>query len=192
MPVDPLLMPFETTFRGERVALRAWREEDVAALQAAVASSRGHLRPWMLFADEHQTVAETRDWILRSLALWLLREGMSYGIWSPDGSGLYGGIGIHHPRWDVPAFEIGYWVRADAEGHGYATEAAGLLTDYLLTRQGAQRVQIRCDARNARSAAVARRLGYMLEGTLRHAERAIDGTLEDTLIFARIPGDATL
>jgi ribosomal-protein-serine acetyltransferase len=188
MPVDPLLIPFETTLAGERVTLHAWREEDAAALQAAVASSRDHRRPWMHLADQHQTVEETRVWIVRSAARWLLREGMNFGIWSPDGERLYGSIGIYPDRWDIPAFEISYWLRAGAEGHGYITEAAGLLTDYLLVQQGAQRVQIRCDARNTRSAAVPRRLGYALEGTLRHAERALDGTLETTLIFARIPG----
>lgn len=190
MPVDPLLVPFETIFRGDHVMLRAWREVDAPALQAAVASTRDHLRPWMHVADQHQTVEETRAWIVRSRARWLLREGMSYDIWSPDGASLYGGFGIYPDRWDVPAFEISYWLRIDAEGHGYVTEAASLLTDYLLTQHGAQRVQIRCDARNTRSAAVPRRLGYTLEGTLRHAERAIDGTLETTLIFARTPGDA--
>jgi ribosomal-protein-serine acetyltransferase len=191
MSVDPLLIPFTTTFRGGRVTLRAWRERDAAALQAAVASSREHLRLWMPFADAHQTVAETRAWLVRSRARWLLREALDLGIWSPDATRLYGGIGVRPHRWDVPAFEIGYWLRTTAEGHGYITEAAGLLTDYLLARQHAQRVQIRCDARNTRSAAVPRRLGYTLEGMLRHAARANDGTLEDTLIFARIPGDET-
>lgn len=190
MLVDPLLIPFETTLAGKRVLLRAWREDDAAALQTAIASSRDHLRPWMPFADEHQTIAETHAWIVRSRAGWLLRESMNYGIWSPDGESLYGGIGVHPHRWDVPAFEIGYWLRADAEGHGYITAAAGLLTEYLLARLGAQRVQIRCDARNTRSAAVPQRLGYALEGTLRRAERANDGTLEDTLIFARTADNA--
>lgn len=190
MPVDPLLTPFEVTFQGERVTLRAWRDDDASVLHAAVASSREHLRPWMHIADEHQTAEETHAWIVRTRARWLLREGMNYGIWSPDGANLYGGIGVYPDRWDVPAFEIGYWLRAGAEGHGYITEAAGMLTEHLLMQVGAQRVQIRCDARNTRSAAVPRRLGYTLEGTLRHAERALDGTLETTLIFARLPGDA--
>lgn len=187
MPVDPLLIPFETTLAGERVMLRAWREDDAVALHTAVASSRDHLRPWMPFADEHQSVAEAAAWIARSRARGLLRESINYGIWSPNGDRLYGGIGIHPHRWDVPAFEIGYWLRADVEGHGYVTAAAGMLTDYLLARIGARRVQIRCDARNTRSAAVPPRLGYALEGALRHTERANDGSLEDTLIFARIP-----
>ena len=190
MPLDPVLIPFEKTLSGERVMLRAWREDAAAALHTAVASSRDHLRPWMPFADEHQNVAESHGWIVRSRALWLLRESMNYGIWSPDGDSLFGGIGVHPHRWDVPAFEIGYWLRASAEGNGYVTVAAAMLTEYLLTQLAAQRVQIRCDARNIRSARVPQRLGYTLEGTLRRAERANDGTLEDTLIFARIPADA--
>ncbi|MFI5274095.1 MAG: GNAT family N-acetyltransferase [Ktedonobacterales bacterium] len=187
MANDPLLLPFEATFRGSNVTLRAWRDDDAPALHEAIAMSRDHLRRWMRFIDEHQTAEETRAYIVRSRAKWLLREDMNLGIWSPDLLRLYGGIGVMARDWAVPAFELGYWLRADAAGHGYVTAAAGLLTGYLLGAHHAQRVQIRCDARNLRSAAVPRRLGYALEGVLRQAERARDGTLEDTMIFARTP-----
>src|SRR5690242_7787303 len=45
------------------------------------------------------------------------------------------------------------------------------------------------EASNERSAAVATRLGFRLEGHLRNIARQVDGTLTDELIYALIPTD---
>ncbi len=68
-------------------------------------------------------------------------------------------------------------------------EAARLVTDFLFEQLNAQRVEIRCDALNTRSAAVAQRLGFVQEARLRSARRAADGSIRDTLIFSLIPTD---
>jgi RimJ/RimL family protein N-acetyltransferase len=76
--------------------------------------------------------------------------------------------------------EIGYWLRADATGSGRATEAvrAALAVARALPRL--RRVEIRCDARNVRSAALPARLGF------RHvrdvAAPAVDGGAPVTLM----------
>jgi len=59
---------------------------------------------------------------------------------------------------------------------------------------GADRVEIWCDARHERSAAVARRLGFLLDGTLPNHVRATDGTLATGLCFglAREHAEAAL
>ena len=54
---------------------------------------------------------------------------------------------------------------------------------------GANRVEIRCDALNARSAAVPRRLGFVHEATLRNDTRDHTGKLRDTFIFGMTPDD---
>jgi RimJ/RimL family protein N-acetyltransferase len=144
--------------------------------------------PWV---TQHQTVEDTRDFILRTQAKWLLREDdLTVGFFEA-GSGRYlGGSGLHIRGWDVPAFEVGYWIRASAEGHGYVAETVKLLTDFAFTSLGAQRVMIRCDARNTRSAAVAERLGFVREAHLRNELRThTDSELRDTLIFSLIPSD---
>jgi RimJ/RimL family protein N-acetyltransferase len=66
------------------------------------------------------------------------------------------------------------------------TEAVNGLTALAFEKLGAERMEIRCDARNTRSAAVAQRAGYTLEAHLRRDSRAPDGTLRDSLIFARL------
>src|SRR5438309_450485 len=148
------LMPIFEELRGQRVIVRPYRQDDAADLQAAVEESREHIRPWLPFADEHHTVDESRDWIIRCAARWMLREEFIVGIWDASDGRFVGGSGLHPRDWQVPSFEIGYWLRASAEGKGYMRETVKLLTDYAFDHLKAQRVMIRCDARNVRSAAV--------------------------------------
>jgi ribosomal-protein-serine acetyltransferase len=104
--------------------------------------------------------------------------------------GLYvGGSGLHRMDWSVPRFEIGYWVRASLEGQGYISEAVHGITRFAFEVLGAERLEIRCDARNERSAAVARRAGYTLEGTLRRDSRDTSGGLRNSLIFSKLRGE---
>ena len=89
--------------------------------------------------------------------------------------------------WKVPKGEIGYWVRSSATGRGFATEATLALTKSGIETLGLARVEIRCDAKNLRSRAVAERAGYLLEGILRNECRDPHGKLRDTCIYAEIP-----
>lgn len=183
------LIPLFDELRGERVLVRPYRESDAQVLQEAVAESREHLRPWMPFYNEHQTVEASRDWIIHTKAQLLLREAISLSMWDVNTNRYLGGVGIHVHNWDFGYFEIGYWLRATAEGHGYVTEAARLLTDFCFRELNANRVEIRCDERNTRSAAIPRRLGFTQEARLRNEELATDGSLRTTLIFSVIPSD---
>jgi ribosomal-protein-serine acetyltransferase len=188
-PTSPILLPVFEELRGERVLVRPYRESDAEALQEAVAESRDHIRPWLPFADEHQTVEESLIFIRRTMASWLLREGLGSGLFDASTDQYVGGCGLHPRDWQVPAFEIGYWVRRSSEGKGYVTEAVKLLTDYAFAELAAQRIMIRCDARNTRSAAIPRRLGFVEEALIRNEAIAADGTLRSTLVFALTPDD---
>ncbi|HUY79379.1 MAG TPA: GNAT family N-acetyltransferase [Ktedonobacterales bacterium] len=187
MPPFKTAIPLFDELRGERVLLRPYRAEDADDLYAAIEASRDHLRPFLPFADE--TEAQSGDWLARVRARWLLREGMAVGVWEIASERYLGGSHLHSHNWEIGFFEIGYWLRADAEGHGYMAETVRLLTDYAFTALGANRVQIRCDARNTRSAAVAERCGFVREALLRNDSRGADGSLRSTLVFALTPDD---
>jgi RimJ/RimL family protein N-acetyltransferase len=111
------------------------------------------------------------------------------GIWRLADGRLLGATGLHRIDWAIPAMEIGYWLRPDAAGAGYATEAVQLLVRLAFGQLQAERVEIRCDALNLRSAAIPRRLGFVHEATLRCARRNADNALADTLVFALTRAD---
>lgn len=183
-----LLSLFEA-LEGEHVLVRPYQEEDATALFEAVEESREHIRPWMEWEAAHTSIDESRDFVAKSRAHWLLRENMNVGVWRREDGRYLGGSGLHVRSWETRYFEIGYWLRASAEGHGYMSEAVRLLTEFAFESLETTRVEIRCDARNVRSAGVAERLGFVREARLRNDAFATDGTLRDTLIFSLIPSD---
>ncbi len=163
------------------------RPGDGPAINQAIRESLNELRPWMPWAQSVPTIEESEAFARRAAAQWLTRENLSMCLFrQPDGL-FVGGSGLHRMDWSVPRFEIGYWVRTSLQGQGYITEAVRGITDFAFSVLKAQRIEIRCDARNTRSAAVAERAGYALEARLHHDTRAPDGSLRDTLIYARFP-----
>ena len=191
------LVPPGTAFRllrdglvGSRVIVRLWADSDGDALFTAIDTAKAHLKPWMDWVDRHQEVADTRDYITRTLLEFTRRETISLGIFDrADNRTVLGATGYHDINWTIPSFEIGYWATQSTEGRGYISEAVALLTDFAFIEFAANRVSIHCDPHNTRSKAVAERLGYQLEGRLRNIARNPHGTLRESLIFAMIPGD---
>lgn len=183
-PAYPTLIPVTEELRGPRVTLRRHRASDADDLFAALEASRERLAPWLRFPDPLQTVEAARDWLIHSEAAWLLRKELEFAIRHSETNDYLGSIVVHHIDWGLRFFMLGYWLREGAEGHGYMSEAVRLVTDYAFTDLAANKVALRCDARNTRSASVAERLGFTLEGRLRAEMRAKDGALADNLQYA--------
>ena len=81
--------------------------------------------------------------------------------------------------------QFGYWIAPDARGNGYATRAAVLMTRWLFDL-GAARVFLTIVAGNEGSIAVARRAGFVYEGTMR-AHGVWQGRRCDVMVFAALP-----
>ena len=186
---NPLLLEVPAELPGARIVLRAFRDDEAPMLWEAVDSSRPHLTAWMPWVNEHSSLEFSRDYVRRMQAKWILREDFPMGIWRLADGRLLGATGLHRIDWAIPAMEIGYWLRPDAAGAGYATEAVQLLVRLAFGQLQAERVEIRCDALNLRSAAIPRRLGFVHEATLRCARRNADNALADTLVFALTRAD---
>lgn len=179
----PILLDFPDAFETERLIIRAPRAGDGRALNEAVCESLEYLKPWMPWAHHAPSLEESEELVRRGAARWLLREDLWLLLFRKS-DGLYvGGSGLHRIDWSVPSFEMGYWVRQSLEGQGYIGEAVAAITGFAFDTLKAERVEIRCDTRNTRSAAVARRAGYTLETTRRHDARDTGGQLRDTYIF---------
>ena len=191
-PMTPLILrdlPDELV--GERILIRPPRPGDGAAIFEAVEESRAEIGPWLPWVEKTQTPDDSEEAARRGAARWLLREDLMVGIWDKHTGHYLGGSGLHRMDWTVPSFEIGYWLRTSAWGQGYVTEAVGVLCRFAFETLGANRVEILCDAKNVRSAAVPKRLGFVQEALLRNECRDGAGSLRDTLVFALTPGDYT-
>jgi len=164
---------FPPRIRTARLALRRWHPDDAAALQPILAANTAHLGPWipahvaapallpqLLERLDRFAIAfdEQREW---RYAIFSIEQGMLLGEAS-----LFPRSAAGRVAWpDADEMEIGYWIRHDATGEGFATEAAQALLDAALSLTAVRRVTIRCDERNVASAAIPRRLGFRLTET---------------------------
>ncbi|MEZ4670831.1 MAG: GNAT family protein [Anaerolineae bacterium] len=183
---NPILFDFPDHFESERLIIRAPRPGDGRVINEAVLESLDHLRPWMPWAQHAPTVDDNEERVRQGAARWLLREDLWLLLFRKSDGLFVGASGLHRIDWSVPSFETGYWVRKTLEGHGYITESTTAIAAFAFTALNAERVEIRCDSRNQRSAAVARRAGFTLEATFRHDTWATDDILRDTLVFSMI------
>ena len=185
-------VPAPGPIRTERLVLRCWQRDDAPLVKDAIDSSLDELRLWMPWARSEPSPLES---IVQRIEKFrrAFEEGRdwTYGILDAAESRVIGGSGLH-PRTQPGRLEIGYWIRSSDTGRGFATEAAGALAGRAFHLHGAEGVEIRCDPRNARSAAVPQRLGFTLEQTLVGDTTAPDGSARDTQVWLlRAPRAAT-
>lgn len=167
----------------ERTVVRCWNPSDAVLLKEAVDSSLDHLRPWMPWAQQEPEEVSAKVQRLRSFrGRFDLGQDFPYGIFEPGERKVVGGTGLH-TRTGPGALEIGYWIRADHINRGLATEIAGALCRVAFEVHQVHRVEIRCDLRNVRSAAVPRKLGFVHEATLREHLASSDGTYHDAMLW---------
>lgn len=166
-----------------RLVVRVWQPEDALPLKDAIDTSLDHLRRWLPWAASEPSSPEALHDRLRRFAA-AFDEGREwlYGVWTRDETQVLGGAGMH-PRIGPGGLEIGYWLRAAAEGHGYATEAIGALTAAAFAAGGIDRLEIRCDPQNVRSAAVPRRLGYDHVETIGAPTQTAGGEPRPTMVW---------
>jgi len=186
---DPLLLDFPDHIETERLLIRAPRPGDGVLINEGLRESHTELHPWMPWARVMQTVDESEIVARRMAAKFILREDLMLLLIRKTDGAFVGASGMHAIDWEVPKFEIGYWVRTSMSGQGYITEAVNGITRFAFETLNARRVEIRCDVQNERSAAVARRAGYTLEGTLRHDDMDNEGLPRSTHIFSKIRDD---
>ena len=109
------------------------------------------------------TRAEAWQHMARMLGHWMLR---GFGIWAVqerESGRLVGRLGFIQPEgW--PGFELGWTLGRPYWGRGFATEGARAALEHAFGEMGRDHVISLIDPENARSIAVAERLGETLEG----------------------------
>jgi RimJ/RimL family protein N-acetyltransferase len=188
MTINPLLIEVPEALQTERLLIAAPRPGIGAVLSVAIAESIGQLSPWMPWAQQAPSIEESEAVVRRQIADFVLRKDLCYQIYdrAADGRRLLGGTGLHRMDWEVRRFEIGYWIRASAQGQGYVTEAVRALSAMAFEQLRARRVEIRMDDVNLRSRAVAERCGFELEGILRRDSLTPAGAPRNTCVYAKI------
>lgn len=184
--MKPILMDFPHQFETERLLIRMPQYGDGKKIYEALIYSHESLKQWLPFAQKQQTEDEVEEEVREAHIRFLKRTNLRMYLFDKATDEFIGSSGYHNINWEVPRFEIGYWIDSRYEGKGYMTEAVDGLTAFAFDHLKAKRVEIRCDALNIKSMAIPKRLGYELEGILKHESLSMDKNhTTDTMIFAK-------
>lgn len=173
-------------FESERLLIRAPRVGDGKQLNEAIVESFDEFVRWLPWAKVCPSVAESEEHCKKSREKFLAKEDMQLLLFDKSTGVLVGSSGLHQIDWNVPMFEIGYWCRTSQIGKGYIAEAVQRVSKFAFEVLKANRIEIRVDSKNIKSASIPQKLGYTLEGTLRHQCRDNLGNLSDTQIYSII------
>jgi len=160
----------------EDIELRLLTKAHANMLFALTARNRDYLRQWLPWVDGTQSPTDTMRFIDEGRDQLRRNDGFHAGIWYCRE--LVGVIGYHYWNWTLRKTEIGYWLAASRQGKGIVTRSCRALVDYAFRNLGLNRIEIRTAVGNARSRAVAERLGFAQEGVLREAEYSSDGPVD--------------
>jgi ribosomal-protein-serine acetyltransferase len=176
---------FSATIRPG-VELRLPEERHAGALFAVIGRERERLRQWISWVNLRTSEEDILTWIRAVLEQFGDNKGFSAVIWV-DGR-IAGVIGILPISWLHRKAEIGYWLASEFEGRGLITDACRAVLRHLLVELELHRVEIHCGTKNVRSRAVAQRLGFTHEGTLREAQ-LLDGRYVDLEVYSLLRGE---
>jgi ribosomal-protein-serine acetyltransferase len=144
------------------IELRRNRLEMCDALCEASAASFEELHEWMPWAHDPPTRESVGEFLRQAETDFDEDRQWAYVLVEKSTGDVVGGSGVRINDNDRSCPEIGYWVRSDRAGRGYATHAAGALAEAAFLYLSFDRVKIRMDLANAASAAVAQKVGCRL------------------------------
>ncbi|RYX84861.1 N-acetyltransferase [bacterium] len=187
MNQQALNLPLGLQLETPRLLLCAPRENEEIGpeLNAIVCASWNELREWMPWAKMLPTQEDSIMSARQALWKWSNHSEFDFTLRLRRTRQIVGKCGLHTLETNVGRAEIGYWLDSRVQGQGLMTEAVTRMVSFA-DALGFQRLEIRCDARNARSIAIARRLGFEHEGTMRRVRFDNQNRLCDMAIWARL------
>ncbi|MEU0788077.1 GNAT family protein [Streptomyces sp. NPDC006173] len=174
------------TLKTERLVLRAFVASDADAVYAACQDADiQHYTP----APTPYRRADAENYVEVIAARgWAEDRDHILGAFRADNGALVGSFCL--TRLFEGVYELGYWADKEQRGKGYALEAARALCDWGFDALDAHRLEWWAMVGNVPSRALAERLGFVVEGTLRNRSK-VDGAPHDWWVGGLLaPGGA--
>ncbi len=109
-------------------------------------------------------------------------SGIRFAVETLDRCSFLGSCAMFNWNPVYKSLGIGYCLNEAAWGKGYATEAVRALLQWAYTTLDLNRVEAELDTRNAASAKVLEKLGFMREG-MRREDCIVSGEVSDSWIY---------
>jgi ribosomal-protein-serine acetyltransferase len=165
--------------------LCSFEDADAHELHALIERNRAQLAKWIQWA-QGQTQEQTLAFIRRARTKESEGSGLERAIVA-DGR-IVGVAGFPTIDRADRSAAIGYWLDEAHQGRGVMTSAVAALVSHAFENRQLNRLEIRADVENTPIRAVAERLGFRYEGTLRQAYR-VGERYSDDAVYSMLASD---
>lgn len=180
------------TLHTERLVLRPFAPGDAEAVHAACQDP--DIPRWTPVKSPY-TMEDARAYVDGTAPdCWAQDTAYQFAVCLRDGGALAGMmclVRLQGLRTAQRQAELGYWATKELRGRGYTVEAAREVARWAFADLGAERLEWCAEAGNHASRAVARSVGFRMEGTAR-ALIVHNGTRRDAWYAALLPSDLGL
>ena len=171
-----------------RIIIKRIIPEYIPQLFQAAFESREELKVWLPWCHSNYDIEETKDWVNLQQIEWNNRREFSFGIFELDSNQFVGGCGINQINWIHKIGNVGYWIRTNATGKGYASAAARLCAKFGFMDVKLNRIEIVAAKDNLASQSAAEKAGATKECLAR--KRLIVGDVShDAFVYSLIKED---
>jgi RimJ/RimL family protein N-acetyltransferase len=168
------------------VALRPWRESDIAAMTAACRDA--DIQRWTMAPDRYSE-DDARSFIAYTRASRDADESLELAVADATSADeVLGAVGLVSIDWENEQAELGYWTAPHARRRGVVVRAVRLLSRWAFEELALARLYLMPYAANSSSQRVAERAGYRREGVLRSFYKSKSG-LVDVVMYSMLRDD---
>ncbi len=165
----------------ERLTLRRYKESDIDVMYEIITDER--LSTYIKFPNL------TKDEELDCIKKWIDEADESkYERWvierKSDGI-VVGNIDVNTVVKKHNYCNVGYTIRYDYWGNGYASEALKVVSDYLLDERGYYLVECSCNELNTQSSRVMEKAGFNKDGYIQNRRLNKDGTYSGVEYYSK-------
>lgn len=165
----------------ERLLLRRYKETDIDAIYDIITDER--LSKYIKFPNL------TREEELECIKVWIEEADISkYEKWvieRKSDSSVVGNIDVNTVVEKHNYCNVGYTIRYDYWGNGYASEALKAVSDHLLNNRGYYLVECSCNELNKQSSKVMLKAGFKKDGYIANRRLNKDGTYSGVEYYSK-------
>ena len=170
---------------GQLVTVRAYRKDDIERLFEAVSRSILEIARYETWCHPGYTCEEAASYVNWWRRAWEEEQAYYFAVEETATGAFLGSCGLSALLRAHRRAGLGYWIRSDRTGQGFATDAARIVMQLGFEDLGLKRIQVECAIDNIASRRVAEKLGCIQEGVL-HSRLILPVGATDTVMYARI------
>lgn len=158
----------------DNISIRMFTERDAEEFYLLTMASKNHLKRWLGWLNQIQTIEDTIRHINGSLQTFVALGGYPTSFAIIYHGNIAGTISFNKISELHRTGSIGYWLGEQYEGKGIMSRAFQAILAYGFETLRLNRIEVYIATENKRSRALPERFGFREEGILRQAEWLYD------------------